>query len=80
MFMQKTSLGVGSQNIVLAAPRDGDLRTGVHRLIADACPDLTKPVLKGKNKDVARIAIDYKDAPSVYIYLIYTQGSLGERT
>ena len=66
-------LGVGGRNIVLEGPRDGDMRDGIHRLVAEKCPALMER--RNCSSKVARIEIPPcdPDSPPCYVYMIYAR-------
>ena len=73
-------LEVRTRNMVLDGPRDGDLREGIHRKIAEYCPQFTQPLpdREGKKKNVARVTILTDGMPPQYVYLVYTRDHWGQ--
>ena len=68
-------MGIGGHNIVLEGPRNCDMKNGVRRLMAEACPAVIQKLweLRTRRNGVGRVTLHDPDVPPSYVYMIYTR-------
>ena len=68
-------MGIERNNIVFEGPRNCDMKNGVRRLLAEACPAVIQKLweLRTKKNGVGRVTLLDPDVPPSYVYMIYTR-------
>ena len=66
---------MGGHNLVLEAPRNGVMKGGVRKLLAETYPDVMHQFIQMRTPKygVARVTIHDSDVPPSYLYLVYAR-------
>ena len=68
-------MGVGGHNLVLEAPRNGDMKGGVRKLLAETYPEVMHQLIQMRTPrfGVDRVTVYDPDIPPSYLYMVYAR-------